>query len=73
MQSSNDSTDTENGIPDYLATKGPNSDMTNQSPIECFHLMIPDTLLEGIVEQTNLYAEQFFQSSNVPPKSRAQL
>ena len=73
MQSPNDSTDTENGIPEYLVTKGPNSDMTNKSPIEYFHLMIPDTLLEGIVEQTNLYADQFFQSSNVPPQSRAQL
>ena len=50
-----------------LASKGPNSDMTNKSPIEYFHLMIPDTFAGTvIVEQTNLYADQFFQSSNVP-------
>ena len=30
-------------------------------------------MLEGIVQQTNLYAEQFMDATNLPPKSRANL
>ncbi len=46
--------------PSFTATPGPIRDMSYKNPIDFFRLMIPDSILEEIVRQTNLYAEQFF-------------
>ncbi len=59
--------------PSFTATPGPIRDMSYKNPIDFFHLMIPDSILEEIVRQTNLYAEQFFENNNVRPRSRAQM
>ena len=47
--------------------------MTNKSPVDFFRLLIPDPILQQVVDQTNLYADQFFQDASVPPKSRTQV
>ncbi len=59
--------------PSFTATPGPIRDMSYKNPIDFFRLMIPDSILEEIVRQTNLYAEQFFENNNVRPRSRAQM
>ena len=68
-----DSTQSTSSIPEYSATQGAKQDMTNKSPVDFFRLLIPDPILQEVVDQTNLYADQFFQDANVPPKSRTQL
>ena len=47
--------------------------MSDQDPIDFFHLLITDQMLEKIVQETNLYAEQFMASTTIPPRSRANL
>ena len=48
--------------------------MTNKSPIDFFKLMVTSEIIENIVEQTNLYAEQYFDSSPIiKPRSRLHL
>ena len=37
--------------------------------LEIFSLLVPDELLEVIVEETNLFAQQFLDKENVPPSS----
>ncbi len=59
--------------PSFTATPGPIHDMSYKNPIDFFRLMIPDSILEEIVRQTNLYAEQFFENNNIRPRSRAQM
>ncbi len=59
--------------PSFTATPGPIRDMSYKNPIDFFRLMIPDSILEEIVRQTNLYAEQFFENNNIRPRSRAQM
>ncbi len=59
--------------PSFTATPGPIRDMSYKNPIDFFRLMIPDTILEEIVRQTNLYAEQFFENNNIRPRSKAQM
>ena len=41
-----------------------------KSYMKFFSLLVPDELLDVAVEQTNLYAEQFFEREDVPPTSR---
>ncbi len=53
--------------PSFTATPGPIRDMSYKNPIDFFRLMIPDSILEEIVRQTNLYAEQLFENNNIRP------
>ena len=41
--------------------------MTNKAPIDFFQLFITDTIVESIVEQTNLFAQQYTDSRAVTP------
>ena len=45
--------------------------MTGASPLQFFQQMVTLEMLEQIVEQTNLYAQQYMESTNLPPHSRA--
>ncbi len=47
--------------------------MSEKDPVDLFHLLVTDQMLEIIVEQTNLYAEQFMESTTIPHRSRANL
>ena len=60
-------------IPIYQERAGLTVDMTNKLPIDFFHLLVTDEMLEGIVRETNLYAKQLMDAANLPPKSRANL
>ena len=60
-------------LSEYQQRVGCTVDMTNKTPVDFFHLFITDQMLEEIVRQTNIYAQQFLGSASVPPKSRANL
>ena len=45
--------------------------MTNKAPIDFFQLFI-DTIVESIVEQTNLFAQQYTDSHELSRRSRVQ-
>ena len=44
--------------------------MTNKTPLDFFELLVTDDIVDLIVDQTNLYAEQFFEKESPPPRSR---
>ena len=45
-------------------------DMTNKQPVECFRMLVTEDILENIVDETNLYADQFFAShGTIKPRS----
>ena len=58
-------------IPDFEQPVGCAEDMMGASPLQFFQQMITTEMLEQIVEQTNLYAQQYMESTNLPPHSRA--
>ena len=45
-------------------------EMSNKSPIDFFDLLLTQDIYDLIIEQTNLYAFQFIQSHELPPRSR---
>ena len=49
--------DGDNGIPEFVGHPGCTQDMTNKAPIDFLQLFITDEILDGIVEQTNLFAQ----------------
>ena len=57
-------------IPVFNQPTGPSVDMSNKTPLDFFKLLVTDTVLDGIVEQTNLYAQQFMDATSLPPHSR---
>ena len=58
-------------IPDFEQPLGCSKDMSGASPLQFFQQMVSDQMLDNIVEQTNLYAQQYMESTNLPPNSRA--
>jgi len=58
-------------IPEFVGQAGCPQDMSNKSPMEFFQLFITDEMLGLIVEQTNLFAQQYLDSHELPPLSRA--
>ena len=57
-------------IPDFRQPTGPSLDMSNKTPPDFFKLLVTEDMLDGIVEQTNLYAQQFMDATSLPPHSR---
>ena len=57
-------------IPDFEQPVGCAEDMTGASPLQFFQQMVTTEMLEQIVEQTNLYAQQYMESTNLLPHSR---
>ena len=51
-------------------SSGCSNDMTNKTPLDFFELLVTDDILDLIVDQTNLYAKQFFEKESPPPRSR---
>lgn len=60
-------------LPEYQERSGCTVDMTNKTPVEFFHLFVTDSMLQNIVDQVNIYAQQFIDATNLPPRSRANL
>ena len=62
-----------NILPEFQGASSCSSDMTDKNPIDFFHVMVTENILEHVVEQTKLYADQYLEKrgeSELPPKSR---
>ena len=49
------------GIPEYRRQKGCTTDMSNKSQLDFFKLLITDAMLQQVVEQTILFAQQHIE------------
>ena len=57
-------------LPLYSLSPGCNPSRLNATPLELFKMLLTDSILDKIVEQTNLYATQYISSHTLPPRSR---
>ena len=48
-------------LPEFSGSSSCSTDMSNKTPIQFFELMFTDDILHNVVDQTNLYAEQYLQ------------
>ena len=55
-------------LPNYSAYPGGRVDMTNKKPVDFFDLLITDDIIEKIVDETNLYANQFLENKGELPR-----
>ncbi len=63
--------DDSESIPKFVGEAGCTQDMANKSPIDFVQLFVTDEILQAIVEQTNLFAQQFMDSHELPRRSQA--
>ena len=54
-------------IPDFQQPMGSSVDMTDKSPLDFFKFLVNDAMLDHIVEQTNIYAQQYIDTIPIPP------
>ena len=52
-------------IPSFSGSPGCTQDMTDKSPVEFFQLLLPDDLLQVVVDQTNLFARQYIDTTEL--------
>ena len=57
-------------IPTFTATPGCSHLLTDRTPLNFFHLMVSDEMLDNIVRQSCTYADQFIASHELGPRSR---
>ena len=69
---SGDSDDNSNSLPEYTQHLDCTSDMTNKAPIAFFQLFFTDSIQKSIVEQTNLFAQQYMEGHELSRHSRVQ-
>ena len=60
-------------IPVFRGQPGCVVDMTNKEPIDFFSLMVPESLLQTICEQTLLYSQQYVTSNDISRRSRVRV
>ena len=51
-----------NGLPVFAENVGVIPDMTGKEPVDYYRLFITDSLLQNVLDETNLYGEQYVQS-----------
>lgn len=51
-------------------TYGCNFDMSGKVPVDFAQLFLSDEILQKLVDETNLFADQFISSNDLPPRSR---
>ena len=61
-----------NGVPDYSGQPGCVLDMSNKEPFDFFNLLVSDSMLDTICQQTVLYSEQYISSNDISRRSRVQ-
>ena len=57
-------------IPEYAYSAGCTRPCENATPLHFFSMLLTDNILDNIVEQTNLYANQFISTHSLAPRSR---
>ena len=48
-------------IPEFVGESDGREDMTDKTPIDSFDKLVTPEIIEEIVDQTNLYAQQLFE------------
>ena len=66
---SGDSEETDT-LPEYTLVPGCAIPVEGNRPLEYFTLLMTDDMLQNIVTQTNLNAQQYIESHDIPPHSR---
>ena len=56
-------------LPEYTLTPGCSTSVEGNSPFNYFSLLMTPSILQHIVDQTNLYASQFISSHDLGPHS----
>ena len=69
---SGDDDDNSTTLPQYTQHLGCTCDVTNKALIDFFQLFFTDKILESIVEQTNLFAQQYTEGHELSRHSRVQ-
>ena len=59
-------------VPEYTDEAGCSALVEGETPLDFFQLIFTEEMMEQIVTQTNLYAEQFIESHELGPHSRVQ-
>ena len=70
LEEGDDRDDDGDAIPSFSGQGYCTSDMTNKSPIDFLQLLLTDDLPHTIVEQTNLFADQFIGAHELARRSR---
>ena len=60
-------------IPPFTGSPGCTHNMRDKSPIDFFELLIPDDLLQVVVDETNWFAQQYINTTELSCFSRVQL
>ena len=68
-----DGTNEEGSVPQYCHQPGCTVAFESESPLQYFSLFFTPDMLQHIVEQTNLRAEQYISSHDLAPHSRIRL
>ena len=53
-------------IPSFTEQSGSILDLSDKTLYEIFSILVPDDLLKIVIDQTNLYAEQFLEREDIP-------
>ena len=59
-------------VPEYTHRPGCTQQIGDGTPLEFFQLLVTESMLDNIVEQTNIYASQYKGSHKITPRSRVQ-
>ena len=65
-----DSMDSSPTVPDYTLQAECSVPVEVESPLDFFSLLLTEEMLQNIVTQTNLSAQQFVETHELPPHSR---
>lgn len=67
---SSGNSDVSQPIPDFQQPIGCANNMTNATPLQFFQTMVTNEMLDKVVEQTTLYAQQYVERNELPRHSR---
>ena len=62
--------DDNEGVPEYTEEAGCSVSVEGETPLDFFSLLFTEDMMQQIVTQTNLYAQQFIDSHELGPHSR---
>ena len=69
--SATESTEKQESVPEYTQEAGCSVPLERESPLDFFSLLFSKDMMQQIVTQTNLYAQQYIETHEHGPHSRA--
>ena len=73
IASESGSDDSDDLVPEYTRQPGCNIPVGDDRPIRYFSHLITNDMLQNVVTQTNLYAQQYIEGHDLAPHSRVRL